>query len=164
MDLLGQRAAQLEELGQGGPGRSHGGRRPGAGQPTPCLLRGSGPTSISARHRPGRTTAGCSRARSSDGFRIIRIVRAGYGSGPAPVRHLTISDHAAHCAALLEHLGLDQAHVVGHSSGSAIGLQLALDRPDLVGSLILSEPPLFDDLVAPEDLDFVRTDTSMAER
>lgn len=92
-----------------------------------------------------------------DGFRIIRIVRAGYSCGPAPTRHLSIADHAAHCAALLDALDVDHAHIVGHSSGSAIGLQLTLDRPDLVSSLILSEPPLLDDVVAPEDLDFVRT-------
>jgi pimeloyl-ACP methyl ester carboxylesterase len=34
-------------------------------------------------------------------------------------------------------------------------MQLGLDRPDLVTSLVLSEPPLIDPLVDPQDLDFL---------
>lgn len=41
--------------------------------------------------------------------------------------------------------------------GSVIGLQLAIDRPDLVDSLMLVEPPLLDALAGPEDLDLLRT-------
>ena len=92
-----------------------------------------------------------------DGFRVIRILRAGYTSGAAPGGHVTIAGHAAHCAVLLDTLGVDHAHIVGHSSGCVIAMQLALDRPDLVGSLILSEPPLVPCLVAPDDLEFLGT-------
>ncbi len=55
---------------------------------------------------------------------------------PGPV---TVSDHAADAAALLEHLGVSRAHVAGHSSGAAVGAQLALDHPSTVGSLALLE-------------------------
>ena len=82
---------------------------------------------------------------------------AGYTSGPAPTAHLTLADHAAHAAALLDHLGIQTAHIVGHSSGSAIVMQLGLDRPDLVTSLVLSEPPLIDPLADPADLEFLHT-------
>ena len=75
-----------------------------------------------------------------DCFRVIRVLRTGYTAGPAPVGHVTISDHAAHCAALLDTLSIDHAHILGHSFGSVIALQLALDRPELVDSLILVEP------------------------
>jgi pimeloyl-ACP methyl ester carboxylesterase len=87
-----------------------------------------------------------------EGRRVVRMVRAGYTDGPAPDGHLTVADHAAHCAAILDELGGRPASVVGHSSGSVIALQLALDRPDLVRSLVLSEPPLIDALVDPADL------------
>jgi pimeloyl-ACP methyl ester carboxylesterase len=90
-------------------------------------------------------------------FRVIRMLRAGYASGPAPAGHVTVADHAAHSAVLLDTLGIDHAHILGHSSGCVIALQLALDRPDLVGSLILSEPPLIACLAAPDDLEFLRT-------
>jgi pimeloyl-ACP methyl ester carboxylesterase len=83
------------------------------------------------------------------------MLRAGYASGPAPAGHVTIADHAAHCALLLDTLGIDRAHILAHSSGSVIAMQLALDRPDLVGSLILSEPPLIACLAAPDDLEFL---------
>lgn len=73
-------------------------------------------------------------------YRVIRMRRAGYTDGPAPARHLTIDDHGRHCAALLDHLGLQSVHVVGHSSGSLAGLSLAAERPDLVSGLVLIEP------------------------
>jgi pimeloyl-ACP methyl ester carboxylesterase len=91
------------------------------------------------------------------GLRVIRMLRAGYTGGPAPAGHLSITDHARHAATLLETLGATPAHVVAHSSGSVIALQLALDRPELVRSLVLSEPPLLDCLAAPEDLELLQT-------
>ncbi len=48
----------------------------------------------------------------------------------------------ADAAALLEHLGARRAHVAGHSSGGAVALQMAIDRPALVHSLVLLEPSL----------------------
>ena len=89
------------------------------------------------------------------GFRLIRIVRAGYTAGRPPTRHLTVADHAEHCATLLDALDVPRALVVAHSSGSVIALQLAVDRPDLVAGLVLGEPPLIDTLAAPEDIDFL---------
>jgi pimeloyl-ACP methyl ester carboxylesterase len=84
------------------------------------------------------------------GHRVIRLVRTGYTGAPAPTG-LTISDHAGHAATLLRHLDAGPAHVVAHSSGTAIALQLALEHPALVRTLCLSEPPLVDTLLAPED-------------
>ena len=46
--------------------------------------------------------------------------------------------------ALLRHLGIERAHVVGHSSGGVMALRLALDAPEAVHSLILLEPALMD--------------------
>lgn len=84
--------------------------------------------------------------------RVIRARRAGYTHGPSPVRHLTIEDHAQHCAALLDHLGVESVHVVGHSSGALVALALATGRPDLVGRLVLIEPARAgDSWPAPDD-------------
>jgi pimeloyl-ACP methyl ester carboxylesterase len=74
------------------------------------------------------------------GFRVIVPRRAGYVEGSVPTAHLTLADHARHCAALLEALGVRRAHLCGHSSSALIGLQLALERPELVQSLVLLEP------------------------
>lgn len=60
-------------------------------------------------------------------------------NGPAPV---SFAEHAADAAALLGHLDVRYTHVAGHSTGAAIALQLAVDRPDIVHTLALFEPPL----------------------
>jgi pimeloyl-ACP methyl ester carboxylesterase len=75
-----------------------------------------------------------------DGFRVVRPIRPGYGRSPAPAEPASIAAHARRCGALLRGLGVVRAHWVGHSSSCCIGLQLALDDPDLVASLILFEP------------------------
>jgi pimeloyl-ACP methyl ester carboxylesterase len=74
-----------------------------------------------------------------DGFRVIRVRRAGYGAN-APASHLTIQSHAGHLTLLADLLELDAVHVVGHSSGGLIAFQMAVDRPKLVHSLTLIEP------------------------
>jgi pimeloyl-ACP methyl ester carboxylesterase len=56
----------------------------------------------------------------------------------------SIAQQAADCRALLRGLGIERAHVVGHSSGGMIALQLALDAPEVVHSLVLLEPFLPD--------------------
>lgn len=88
--------------------------------------------------------------------RVIRMLRAGYTGGEPPRAPIELAGHAAHAAALLDLLGTGPATVVSHSSGCAIALQLALDRPDLVARLVLSEPPLVDELLDPADLPEVR--------
>jgi pimeloyl-ACP methyl ester carboxylesterase len=43
---------------------------------------------------------------------------------------------------LIEHLGVGRVHLVGHSGGGAVALDVAVRRPDLLRSLILAEPAL----------------------
>jgi pimeloyl-ACP methyl ester carboxylesterase len=86
--------------------------------------------------------------------RVIRLVRTGYTDAPAP-SGLTLTDHAGQAAELLERLDAGPAHVVAHSSGTVIALQLALDHPGLVRTLCLCEPPLVDTLAAAEDHDLL---------
>jgi pimeloyl-ACP methyl ester carboxylesterase len=74
------------------------------------------------------------------GLHVIRLRRAGYGES-APERHLTLTDHARHAAALAEWLCPNAPiHWVGHSSSCQIVLALALEKPALVSSLVLLEP------------------------
>jgi pimeloyl-ACP methyl ester carboxylesterase len=84
------------------------------------------------------------------GYRVIRVTRAGYTAAPAPAG-LTVADHAGHAAQLLRRLGTGPAHVVAHSSGVPVALQLDLDHPELVRTLCLSEPPLVDGFIAAAD-------------
>jgi pimeloyl-ACP methyl ester carboxylesterase len=74
--------------------------------------------------------------------RVLTWHRVGYaGSGPAAGR-ADIPSQAAQLAQLMRRLTLRKAHVVGHSSGGLIALQLALDHPELTRSLVLLEPAL----------------------
>ncbi|WP_127501029.1 alpha/beta fold hydrolase [Actinoplanes solisilvae] len=86
-------------------------------------------------------------------YRVIRSVRAGYTDTPVPPG-LTVNDHAQHAAELIK---AAPAHVVAHSSGSAVALQLALDHPDLIRTLVLVEPPLVDALADPADHDLLQS-------
>lgn len=75
-----------------------------------------------------------------DRYQLIRYHRRGF-AGSSPVSGpLSIAEQAADCAGLLSALGGGPAHVVGHSYGGIIALQLAADRPDAVNTLALLEP------------------------
>lgn len=52
------------------------------------------------------------------------------------------SQHAQDMADLLLQLGISQAHILGHSRGAAIAMQMALAHPSVVQSLILADPGL----------------------
>jgi pimeloyl-ACP methyl ester carboxylesterase len=75
-------------------------------------------------------------------YRRVSYHRAGYAGSSHPWGPLTIADHARHCHGLMRQLGIDRAHLVGHSSSALMALQLALDAPDAVRSLALLEPAL----------------------
>ncbi|MEO4042734.1 alpha/beta hydrolase [Hoeflea sp. CAU 1731] len=49
----------------------------------------------------------------------------------------SIRDMAEWCADLLKQTGVKRAHVVGHSQGGLVGLELASSRPEVVASLSL---------------------------
>ena len=75
-------------------------------------------------------------------FRLIHYHRRGYGNSEGSEAPVSIPQQAADCRAVLQHLGIEQAHCVGQSYGGAILLQMALDFPDAVHSLALLEPAL----------------------
>ena len=79
----------------------------------------------------------------ADHYRLIRYHKRGWVGSTHSEPPVSIADHAADAAALLEHLGVSHAHVAGHSSGAAVATQLALDHPQTVHSLILLELSLF---------------------
>jgi pimeloyl-ACP methyl ester carboxylesterase len=78
----------------------------------------------------------------TDRFRVINYHRRGFCGSSASQRPAAVADQVADCRALLEYLGVHHAHVVGHSLGGVIALQLALEAPALVQSLALLEPAL----------------------
>ena len=71
----------------------------------------------------------------ADRFHLVAPDNRGIG-GSAP-GEVSIEAMAADAFGLMDHLGWDRAHVVGHSMGGVIAQQLALDAPSRVKSLSL---------------------------
>ena len=78
----------------------------------------------------------------ADRYQLIRYHKRGWVGSTHTPPPVSIAEHAADAAALLEHLDVRRAHVVGHSTGASIGAQLALDHPEKVHTLTLLEPTL----------------------
>ena len=76
----------------------------------------------------------------ADRHRLLSYHRAGFAGSDRIEGPVSIAEHAAHCALLMRQLGIERAHIVGHSSSALIALQLALDFPDAVHTLALMEP------------------------
>lgn len=75
------------------------------------------------------------------GHRLVALDRSGSGySSRNRTDAASLPAQAAQVALAIEALALDRPLVVGHSLGGAVALQLAVDRPDLVGGLALVAP------------------------
>ena len=75
----------------------------------------------------------------ADRYQLVRYHKRGWVGSTHTPPPVSIADHAADAAALLDHLGLRRAHIAGHSSGAAVAVQLALDYPEYVHTLMLLE-------------------------
>ena len=72
----------------------------------------------------------------TDGYRLLSYHRAGFGASSRIEGAVTMADHAEHCRLLMSQVGIERAHVVGHSSSVAVALQLALDAPEAVRTIV----------------------------
>jgi pimeloyl-ACP methyl ester carboxylesterase len=75
-------------------------------------------------------------------YRLIDYHRRDWGNSEPLAAPLTIAQQVADCRAVMQHLGVERAHLVGQSYGGVILLQMALDVPDAVQTLALLEPAL----------------------
>jgi len=69
--------------------------------------------------------------------------RRGHSESERPTGQGSVREDVVDLAALIEHLRLAPAWVVGSSFGASITLRLAGERPELFRGLIAHEPPLF---------------------
>lgn len=86
------------------------------------------------------------------GRRVITVDLQGHGRTAdvnRPLRFQTLGDDIA---ALIGHLGLEQADVMGYSFGAATALRTAIQHPDLVRRLVIVSHPARRDGWFPESL------------
>lgn len=77
----------------------------------------------------------------AEDFRVIVPDLPGYGRSSKGVDGADPFGHLANgIRGLMNHLGIDKAHLVGNSYGGACALRMALDTPDRVDRMVLMGP------------------------
>lgn len=74
------------------------------------------------------------------GYRLIHYGRRGHGGHGLPAEAADIRGQAEDLVSVLDALGIDQAHVAGHSFGAYIALEVATQAADRLLSATLFEP------------------------
>lgn len=77
-----------------------------------------------------------------DDYQFISYYRAGYNGSTLEKDALSIEEGAEHVRELLDHLGIEKAHIMAFSFGGVIAFQFLLSHPERVRSAILLEPYL----------------------
>ncbi len=77
--------------------------------------------------------------------RAIAMDTLGYGASAKPAGPHSIERFADAAGALIEAMGLDRFHLVGHHTGGVIAVELAARYQDRVASLLLSAAAFVDD-------------------
>lgn len=73
-------------------------------------------------------------------YRMTTYDLRGHGYSDVPPTGYTTADHATDLKHLLDSLGIDRAHVIGHSFGADIALHFTILFPERVDRLVLVEP------------------------
>ena len=76
-----------------------------------------------------------------DDFDLIMVDARGHGKSDGPEGSYGPDVQAEDLAALITALGLEKPAVLGHSMGAGTALVLAGAHPELVGSILLEDPP-----------------------
>lgn len=96
-------------------------------------------------------------------FRVIAPDLPGYGDSDKPFRFYSVPFFARLMWQLCDRLGLERLAIVGHSMGGATALQMALDAPQRVERLVISNSvPSFKPRNVSEYREFIMRTTLMA--
>lgn len=102
--------------------------RAGEGDQTLIFIHG-----ISAQHRMFNDLA----LNLGEEYEIAGVDLRGRGDSEKPATGYGLDAHAGDVVRVLDHLGLEDAVLVGHSMGAFVGLQVALSNPERVRALVL---------------------------
>jgi pimeloyl-ACP methyl ester carboxylesterase len=93
---------------------------------------------------------------------VIAVELQGHGRTADIDRPLSYEQMADDTAALLRHLGIEQADIFGFSMGGGVALQVAIRHPDLVRKLVVASASYTSDGMHPELLEMVPSITPEA--
>src|SRR5919112_192446 len=94
--------------------------------------------------------------------RVIAVELQGHGRTADVDRPLSYEQMADDTAALLRHLGIEQADVLGYSMGGGVALQVAIRHADLVRKLVVASASYTSEGAHPELLEMIPTITPEA--
>ena len=77
----------------------------------------------------------------ADGHRVIGVDLQSHGRSPAADRPMRFETMADDIAALMAHLGLGRAVIMGFSLGGGVALRAAIQHPEVVERAILVSTP-----------------------
>jgi pimeloyl-ACP methyl ester carboxylesterase len=77
--------------------------------------------------------------------RVIAVDNPGYGASEVPARQPTVEQYADTIIALLDHLGIAKATLVGHHTGAILAVDIDARHPERVDRLVLSGPHYMDE-------------------
>ena len=89
------------------------------------------------------------------GIRAVGVDTPGFGMSTVPDHPPTIEEYADSVTRVLDHLGVERAHILGQHTGSMVAMEATLRHPDRYARLILNTPTPFD---AAERADMVEAD------
>ncbi len=104
-------------------------------------IEGDGPPLllISGTAFPGATwRTGISARFARAGFQVITYDHRGLGRSEKPDEPYSTQTFAGDAVGLLDMIGIEAAHIIGHSMGGRVAQWIALDHPDRVHRLVLA--------------------------
>jgi pimeloyl-ACP methyl ester carboxylesterase len=107
--------------------------------------------------------AGVIKMLTAKGYRVVVPDQLGFGKSSKPDIRYSFDLLASNTKALLDHLGIKQAAIVGHSFGGMLATFFARDYPELTKVLVLENPIGLEDYrsaIPPQSLDQL-VDTEM---
>jgi pimeloyl-ACP methyl ester carboxylesterase len=79
-------------------------------------------------------------ALTNEGFRVVVKDRLGWGRSSKPILQYSMNLHASNTKALMNHLGIAEAAIVGHSMGGQFGTRFAFLYPESTTHLVMVNP------------------------
>lgn len=76
----------------------------------------------------------------NEGYRVVVKDRLGWGRSSKPILPYSMNLHASNTYAILEHLGISEVAVAGHSMGGQMGSRFAFLYPEAVTHLVMVNP------------------------